>query len=387
VSDILATIGERIVRRHRGEFLAIVLAQLGTVVSWEQHGPIVLLAAVGAVLACSGSTGPVAPTRTYRLGFSAIPPRNDLATALQGLGIWTAGHADAAIMHVSVPYAALLNGISVHQEVDSNELGLANYYRAKGLPLFITVDVTNGLDRAKEDPYLDSIGRSITDTAIQRVYVDYVLTLDTLLHPAYLGLAAETNLIRAAAPDSVYRAVVTMTNAAASRIHGLGQPWLYISVQVETAWGRLQSTGYVGIAQDFADFPFITAIGLSSYPYLGGFAVPESLPLDYYARLVAGHPIPTLVVEGGWASVSVGPVVSSPALQARYLDRQSRLLDSARSVAVFQLTFADLDLSAVTLPPGSILPLFAHLGIVDSAFRAKPALAVWDSLLARRRLP
>lgn len=38
---------------------------------------------------------------------------------------------------------------------------------AQGLPLFITVDVTNGLDRAKEDPYLDSIGSSITDTAIQ----------------------------------------------------------------------------------------------------------------------------------------------------------------------------------------------------------------------------
>lgn len=322
------------------------------------------------------------------MGFSAIPPRNDLATALQGLGIWTAGHADAAIMHVSVPYAALLNGMSVHQEVDSNELGLANYYRAKGLPLFITVDVTNGLDRAREDPYLDSIGRSITDTAIQQLYIDYALTLDTMLHPAYLGLAAETNLIRAAAPDSVYRAVVAMTNAAASRLHGVsGTPPLYVSVQVETAWGRLQNTSYVGIAQDFADFPFVDAIGLSSYPYLGGFTAPESLPLDYYARIVAGHSIPTLVVEGGWASVSVGPVVSSSAMQARYLDRQSRLLDSARSVAVFQLTFADLDLSAVTLPPGSILPLFAHLGVVDSAFGAKPALAVWDRILSRAHSP
>ena len=341
---------------------------------------------LGALLACSGSTSPAPPSRTYRLGFSAIPPRNDLATALQGLNLWTSGHADAAIMHVSVPYPALLNGISVHQEVDSNELGLANYYHAKGLPLFITVDVTNGLNRAREDPYLDSIGRSITDTAIQRVYVDYVLTLDTILHPSYLGLAAETNLIRAAAPDSVYQAVVAMTNAAAARLQGLsGAPPLYISVQVEVAWGKLQSTGYVGIAQDFADFPFVDAIGLSSYPYLGGFALPESLPLDYYARIVAGHSLPTLVVEGGWTSTPVGPIVSSPAIQARYLDRQARLLDSVRSVAVFQLTYADLDLSSPTWPPG-VLP-FAHLGVVDSAFGAKPALATWDSLLDRRRLP
>jgi len=351
----------------------------------SRRAVIVLLS---ALLACSGSTSPAPPSRTYRMGFSAIPPRNDLATALQGLNLWTSGHADAAIMHVSVPYAALLNGISVHQEVDSNELGLANYYHAKGLPLFITVDVTNGLNRAKEDPYLDSIGRSITDTAIQRLYVDYVLTLDTILHPSYLGLAAETNLIRAAAADSVYQAVVVMTNAAAARLQRLsGAPPLYVSVQVEVAWGKLQNTGYVGIAQDFADFPFVDAIGLSSYPYLGGFAVPESLPLDYYSRVVAGHSTPTLVVEGGWPSVSAGPVVSSPALQVRYLERESRLLDSARSVALFQLTFADLDLSTFTLPPGSILPLFAHLGVVDSAFGAKPALAAWDSILARRRLP
>ncbi len=320
------------------------------------------------------------------MGFSAIPPRNDLATALQGLNIWTSGHADAAIMHVSVPYAALLNGTSVHQEVDSNELGLATYYHAKGLPLFITVDVTNGLNRAAEDPVLVSLGRSITDTAIQHLYIDYVLTLDTILHPNYLGLAAETNLIRAAAPDSIYQAVVAMTNAAATRLHSLpSSPPLYVSVQVEVAWGALQHTGYVGIAQDFTDFPFVDAIGLSSYPYLGGFVVPESLPLNYYARVIAAHSIPTLVVEGGWTSVSLGPVVSSPAIQARYLDRQSRLLDSARSVAVFQLTFADLDLSSPTWPP-SVVP-FAHLGVVDSAFGAKPALAAWDSLLDRRRLP
>lgn len=322
------------------------------------------------------------------MGFSAIPPRNDLATALEGLDLWTTRHADAAIMHVSVPYAALLSGISVHQEVDSNELGLANYYKGRGLPLVITVDVTDGLDRSKQDPTLDSLGRSITDTAVQHLYIDYILTLDTILHPSYLGLAAETNLIRLSAPDSVYQAVVAMTNAAAARLNAAGgTPPLYVSVQVETAWGRLQNSGYVGIAQDFTDFPFVNAIGLSSYPYLGGFTAPESLPPDYYARLVSGHAVPTLVVEGGWTSVSLGGIVSSPALQARYIGRQALLLDSARSVAVFQLTFADLDLSGVSLPPGSILPLFAHLGVVDSAFGAKPALAVWDSLLARHRAP
>jgi hypothetical protein len=80
-------------------------------------------------------------------------------------------------------------------------------------------------------------------------------------------------------------------------------------------------------------------------------------------------------------------VTSSPQEQARYLVRQAALLDSARAIAVFQLTFTDLDLSAVTVPPGSILPLFAHLGLVDSALGPKPALAEWDSAFARPLAP
>ena len=96
----------------------------------------------------------------------------------------------------------------------------------------------------------------------------------------------------------------------------------------------------MGIATDLADFPFAQVIGLSSYPYLGGFAEPEDLPLDYYARLTG---LPELVVEGGWPSDSIGALSSSPAKQGRYLRRQAELLDRANAVAVFQLTFTDLD--------------------------------------------
>ena len=340
-------------------------------------------------LACSDGAGPGRTPRTFRMGFSAIPPRPDQTVTLQALNLWTSGHADAAIMHISVPYAALLSGLSAPQEVRGNELGLANYYRAKGLRLAVTVDVTNGLDRSAEDPVLDSLGRSIADSGIQRIYGEYVLALDSILHPDYLGLAAETNLIRLAAPDSVYQAVVAMTNAVAGRIRSLGPaPPLYVSVQVEVAWGRMQGGGsYVGIAQDLADFPFLDCLGLSSYPYLGGFSDPQDIPLDYYARLHAEGAHPVLVVEGGWTSLSLGPIISSPTTQARYLEQQGRLLDSARAVAVFQLTFTDLDLSALTLPPGSILPLFAHLGVVDSALGPKPALAAWDRSFGRPLSP
>lgn len=160
-----------------------------------------------------------------------------------------------------------------------------------------------------------------------------------------------------------------------------------MSVQVETAWGRPAGSGagpYVGIDDDLRDFPFISALGLSSYPYLGGFATPEDIPTDYYSRIPGARSLPLMVVEGGWTSGSVGTLQSSPQLQARYVHRQSELLDAAKAVGVFQLTFTDLDIASIPQPPGSILPLFAALGMVNTQLEPKPALAVWDSIYARR---
>lgn len=345
----------------------------------------IIVATVGALAAgCGDGAGPGLPPRTFLMGFSAIPPRLDTAIVIPAINNWVP-HADAAIMHVSPPWAALLGGFSPAMAVDTVEVPLANYYRARGLDIVFTVDATDGLNRAAEAPELVAADRSVADTQVQRLYREWVFAVADKIRPEYLGLVAETNLIRVLAPDSLYQALVTMANAVAAQINAASIPTqLFVSVQVETAWGRLPPGPYVGIAQDLTDFPFVEAIGLSSYAYLGGFAEPELLPLDYYSRIVQGTTLPVLVVEGGWSSISLDTLVSSPAEQARFITRQARLLDSAKARGVFQLTFYDLDLSAFPpLPPGSILPLFAHLGLADSAFNAKPALAVWDSILQR----
>lgn len=345
----------------------------------------ILVTAAAVAAACSDGSGAGLPPRSYLMGFSAIPPRFDSSTAnlIAAIDNWVP-HADAAIMHVSPPWAALLAGHSPAGAVDTVEVPLAQYYRAKGLAIVFMVDVTDGLNRAAEAPELVAAGRSIADTMIQRLYREWAFAVAQKIQPTFLGLAAETNLIRVLAPDSVYQAIVTMTNTVAAQISAASLPSrLFVSIQVETAWGGLPPGPYVGIAQDLTDFPFMRAIGLSSYPYLGGFAEPEELPLDYYSRIAQGTPWPVLVVEGGWASVSLDSLVSSPAEQARFIERQELLLDSARAQGVFQLTFYDLDLSGTPQPPGSILPLFTHLGLADSAMHAKPALAVWDGILRR----
>jgi hypothetical protein len=272
------------------------------------------------------------------MGFSAIGPTPNVATALASIDMWSL-RADAAIMHVDVQWAAMLAGTSAAAAAKANALDLSNYYRARKLPIVLMLDVTNGLARDREAPELVAAGRSITESAIQRLYRDVATPL-------------------------------------------------YVSVQVETAWGRLAGSGpgtYIGIDDDLRDFPFIGALGLSSYPYLAGFATPETIPNDYYSRIRGSRTLPLMVVEGGWTSTAIGALLSSPEMQARYIRRQAELLDAAGAAAVFQLTFTDLDLGTIPQPPGSILPVFATLGMVDTQLRPKPALAVWDSVFARRR--
>jgi hypothetical protein len=325
--------------------------------------------------------------RSFMMGFSVIPPKPDIKLAVRSMGIW-AQRADAAIMHLDVPWALLLAGTSPEEALRRDGVDLEHFYRSKHLAVVITIDVTNGLARESEAPALVAAHRSITEPAVQRLYRNYVRTLVAALHPDYLGLAAETNLIRMIAPRAIYDAVVRMTNDAAADIrrqHPATALPLYVSVQVETAWGKLgKQAAFAGIDQDMRDFPFMNVLGLSSYPYLAGFKEPQQIPLDYYTRVRGSRSLPVMVVEGGWPSASVhGVLSSSPEMQARYIARQAELLDAAKAIGVFQLSFTDLDLASFPRPVPAILPLFATLGLVDADLRPKPALAVWDKVYAR----
>ena len=335
--------------------------------------------------ACSNATTPAVGDRTYRLGFSAFSPQPTIESVLATIEAWRP-RGDVALITKEVPWKALLADTAAPLLIRRDLKELVELFRNRGLPIIVQLDVTNGLSRDREATELVDLGRSISEPAVQLKYREYLAAVDTILRPDYLGLAMETNLVRAIAPASIYAALRMMVNAGAADLVSRASPSKrFVSVQVETAWGRLPAVGqYVGIASDRADFPFMQAIGLSSYPYLGGFSQPESVPIDYYARIGEGGPaLPMIVVEGGWSSASVTGVTSSPELQARWIRRQMELADRAALAAVTQITFTDIDLSTILLPPGSILPLFVHLGLVDVNLQPKPALVEWDKAFAR----
>ena len=175
--------------------------------------------AVGALTlgsACSDSTsnGPNAETRTFLMGFSNFPPAPDQALASRAVQMWTT-RADAAILHLDVPWPDLIAGGRADSLVHANVMPIVNAYRSANLIVAIETDVTNGVNRQAEAPTLVALGRSITEDTVQKLYATYIAALDTIARPGMLGLASETNLIRLAGPPGVYAAIVRMTNAAA----------------------------------------------------------------------------------------------------------------------------------------------------------------------------
>lgn len=251
------------------------------------------------------------------------------------------------------------------------------------MKLWVYIDPENGLDRHSDSRLLIARGKSIAQTDMQKMYRRWAVVLDSMLHPDHLGLALETNLIRFAAPDSIYQGVRKAVNAAAADIRAIdSRVPLSVSVQAEVAWGVLGvNSSYVGIDADFTDFPFLQELGISSYPYMS-FHSPDEIPLNYYSRLMTGHNLPVFVSESGWTSMSLDnlSVQSSPALQQAYIRRQGQLLADAKAIGLFQLTFTDLSLSGWPADVAAELYPFAFLGMVDSNFAAKPAFVTWDSL-------
>lgn len=326
------------------------------------------------------------PTRTWRLGFSPTPPQPTVAAVLAGIELWSR-RSELAIIHEDLPWADLLAGQTPQAILQRDKVELVALLRSRGLSLTFMLDLTNGLDRAAEAPALVAAGRSLAEPAVQSLAVDYALAVEAMLRPERLGLAVETNLVRGIAPPQIYAALRETAQRIETALRGAAaRSQRFISVQVERAWGGLGGNAtFTSIDQDIADFPFTQALGLSSYPYFL-WTQPEDIPSNYYSRIRGNHDLPVLVTEGGWTSASLAgsTIQSTPERQARYIARHAGLLDSVAAVACFQLFFSDLDLASLPTPIPPSLPLFAALGLTDTTFAAKPALAAWDALFARR---
>jgi hypothetical protein len=356
---------------------------------------IVVLGYLLFLVSCKKDDPPSTPTtpttRTYRIGFQNSAPRFDnFDLFIQSLTIWTS-RADAAIISVEVPWDSLYAGKPLKQYVLNHFKGLVDYYRAKKFKLWLYIDPANGLNRGSDARELIALGKSMTQDDAQKLYRRFAVVMDSILRPEHLGLALETNLMRAASPASLYNGIKKAVNDAAADVRVVDKTVkLSVSAQADFAWGRLLGNGvYVGIAQDFVDFPFIEELGISAYPYFG-FAKPEDIPLDYYSKLVEGKSLPVFVCEGGWPSQSFTitganqkTITSDVTVQQNYFTRQSQLLDNAKAIGFLQLVVTDIDASSLPSNVDPNINNFIYLGVLDVNLKPKPSLTTWDGLFKR----
>ena len=328
--------------------------------------------------ACQPQKNVAPPTqRTYRMGFqNSAPNYYDFNKVLQTLNMWVL-RADAAMISIQVPWDSLYTGVTPQQYVTDNFTSLVNFYRGKNMKLWVYIDPANGLDRSTDALDLKALGKSIAQPGPQQVYERFCFVMDSMLQPDHMGMALETNLVRGLSPDSLYQGVKTAANSAAAQIAAYdSKVKLSVSVQVDWAWGALAGSSYVGVDQDFTDFPFVQELGLSSYPYFE-FNDPNDIPSNYYSRLVQGRNTPVFISEGGWSSQQVGTYTETTQKQADYITKQLQLADNANAIGLFQLTFCDIDPAGIGSQPAN-LNQFIYIGLVDTSLNPKPALAQWD---------
>jgi len=331
---------------------------------------------------CKKETGNQLNTRAYRMGFQSSAPRFEFDNIIQSLHIWEQ-RADAAMITTEVPWDSLFAGMSPKTYVINNYKGLVDYYRTKNFKLWVYIDPANGLNRASDALALVARKKSIAQPDVQQFYCRFAFAMDSILKPDHMGLALETNLIRGTSPDSIYKGVKKAANDAFTEIRAFDKKVkLSVSIQVDYAWGKLGNGSISPIDQDFVDFAFIEELGMSSYPYFG-YDKPQDIPLDYYAKLVAGKSLPVFVSEGGWSSATVDKYTGTLEKQRDYITRQAQLLDQVNAIALFQLVFTDIDVAALPAGVPSNIGLFSSLGLVDIDLKPKPALDAWDAIFKR----
>lgn len=355
--------------------------------------PVAVAVLTGSLLvsACGGdqNTGPdpspgpnpIAEPRTYAVGWAPGAPRPDVELFL-ALVDSIAQVSDVTIIQQPVPWPELLAGAPIDSLV-TDRANVAAFMRAHGLDIIWLVDPLDGLNRRLEDPGLVDAGRSILEPEIRAMHDDWVLRIAAAVKPEWMGLASEINTLAAVGDPVLYAAILDMSNALAPQVRTVSPgTQVFVSFQVD------QANGFLGdpVIDHFAlidDFD-IDALGLSSYPVFV-FDDPADVPANYFSVFDAATDLPLIFVEGGWNSQDTQLTSGTPQEQVNFLARYEELLDGVNAELWVMLTFTDLDIPALGLPPdrAAALSNFAFMGILDANLNRKPAYAEWQRIFER----
>ena len=341
-----------------------------------------LTVVLGLVGALPASAGP-------DLGFTRWPA--DLTVAGQRTADrFLKNHGNLVALHLErgVPWPESLAGTPYPADVRS----FLSYRPPAGHRLFVSISPLNAArdgmalrwGSSDEQPLPPGwTGLRFDDPRVVRAYGAYAERVVRSLHPDYLAIGVEVNILLTHDP-AAWQAYLRLNRQVRARLRARF-PGLPVFATVDVLHLRGYDTAADPVTQErevhrlMADSDLFA---MSVYPFMSA-AAPAPVPARFF-DFATRYGRPVAVSETGYTSrdVRVGAVTlrGSPALQAAYY--RTLLAVARRDRYRFVCTFATTDYDALVrrLPPEvrELAGIWQYTGLQTGAGVAKPALRVWD---------
>ncbi len=219
---------------------------------------------------------------------------------------------------------------------------------------------------------------SFASPAVRKAFTEEAVVRTRWFNAKYICLAMEIDAYHEQQPGDFdnFVSLFAETRAAIKRVSP--DAVVFVSFQYEQLLGRFAAvTGRPGhkpqwnLIEKFEQYQ--DAVGISSYPQLGGIKDPKKLPDDYYSRIARHTRKPIIFTELGWSTAA--KYGGSEATQAEFLrrfDHTTRTLDLAL-VNYFMLHDTDV-----------FGEFFKPMGLIDASGKPREALAVWKRLWPKK---
>ena len=372
-----------------------------------------LLVVLAALAGAAAAQSPFAEkTRSFHLGFTPFP-YDFVGSAPADTYDWIEEHADLVLFHMDsgVPWPEALAGTPYHPnlvaevdfEVANVRPGQKVYVsatpqsnaRAGALALYRAADTGLPLPPGWETKTLD-------DPDVIEAFTNWCRYLIERFDPDYFAYAIECNGGFTGPTDPELQQFLVLVQAVYPTLK-LEHPELPVFLTVQT--GGTNATRADFLAQTALLLPFSDLVGISSYPFLrlrlgavDSFGDPDTHAGDLLTALLELCPEkPMAITETGYiAEDLVIPEFGisqegRAAWQTKYVGQLLREVNRYQAEFVVWFVSRDYDLGLQTLenlgvPIDPAFLIWRDTGLLNGAGNPRPALAVWDRWLARRRL-
>jgi len=351
----------------------------------------VIVASLCTTLVTISAATPATPaSRPYLMGFTRWPP-DFTEKGLATMDRFIEGHADLVALHLDngIPWPEALAGKPYSADVDER----LSYRPPSGKKLYVAVTPLNfGRDGlaaywgTHDGMPLPAPWNTLPLNApeVKKAYVNFLFYLVDKIHPGFLNIGIEANLLIEKAPEK-WTAYMDLHQYAYQKLKAR-YPHLPIFVSIEV----LHLNGLADKANKKRQYKLVKNLmaysdyfGMSLYPYMS-WDVPRPMPddfLDFATKF--GRPV--VVAESGYSSknvfVSLVPLFGSKENQARFISRLLEVGVRDRYVFIVNFTTTDFEKLIKKLPGYTlrqIAGIWKYTGLQTSSEKAKPALTIWE---------